>query len=153
MNNTEKAELINLLGDFCGRRDIPDLTQKSLENVYGIKKADVFVLFGGSILAGGDVLAEAIKEQIAHTYIIVGGAGHTTDTLRRVVRQKFADMETENLSEAEIFNRYIRNVYGPQGKNFLSHVDIPEEVEQAFEKLKLAFADRVREANPLYASK
>ncbi|HJB01927.1 MAG TPA: YdcF family protein, partial [Candidatus Mediterraneibacter merdavium] len=56
-----KAELINILGKFCGKRDIPNLTQKSLHSVYGIKKVDVFVLFGGSILEGGNVLAEAIK--------------------------------------------------------------------------------------------
>ena len=102
-----KAELINVLGKFCGRRDIPNLTQKSLQDVYGMKKADVFVLFGGSILEGGNVLAEAIKAQIAETYIIVGGAGHTTETLREMVGKIFDGIETKDLTEAEIFNRYI----------------------------------------------
>ncbi len=258
-----KAELINILGDFCGKRDIPNLTQKSLENVYGIKKADVFVLFGGSILEGGNVLAEAIKAQIANTYIIVGGAGHTTEALRKIFKQNLTKIKVENLTEAEIFNRYIKemyglqanylecnstncgnnitllleliqanhikcdsiilaqdatmqyrmtatlkkyvseiliinyatyqvrvieknneliyqeqplgmwsvdryitllmgevqrlsdneNGYGPRGKNFISHVDIPQEVNYAFEQLKMMFVDSIREANPLYASK
>lgn len=39
------------------------------------------------------------------------------------------------------------------GKDFLCHVDIPEEIEAAFEQLKIIFSDRIREANPLYASK
>lgn len=260
----DRAELINILGDFCGKRDIPNLTQKSLQNVYGIKKADIFVLFGGSILEGGNVLAEAIKAEVAETYIIVGGAGHTTETLREIVRQNLKEIDTKDLTEAEIFNMYIKEVhglqanyleckstncgnnitllleliqtnnikcnsiilaqdatmqyrmtatlkkytsnellvinyatyqvyviekdnelvfqkqplgmwnmdryitllmgeiprlsdddngYGPQGKNFISHVDIPQQVKYAFEELKSIFSESVREANPLYASK
>lgn len=55
------AKNINILGNFCGKRDISVLTSEQLENVYGIPQVDVMVLFGGSILAGGDVLADAIK--------------------------------------------------------------------------------------------
>ncbi|MGV3144729.1 hypothetical protein [Streptococcus parasuis] len=36
-------------------------------------------LFGGSILAGGEQLAEAIRNKLAKTYVIVGGAGHVFD--------------------------------------------------------------------------
>lgn len=42
--------------------------------------------------------------------------------------------------------------YGPKGKDFIAHVEIPPEVEKAFSELKLHYADKVREANPLYAS-
>ena len=42
------------------------------------------VLFGGNIIAGGDILAEAIQNEVAKKNIIVGGAGHTTETLRNV---------------------------------------------------------------------
>ena len=38
------------------------------------------VLFGGSIIAGGDILAEAIQNEVAKKNIIVGGA----ETLRNV---------------------------------------------------------------------
>lgn len=41
--------------------------------------------------------------------------------------------------------------YGPAGKGFIAHVDIPEEVMEAFNKLKESFD--VRDANPAYASK
>lgn len=47
----KKAKAINILGEFCGKRDI---------------------------------LAEAIQNEVAKKYIIVGGAGHTTETLRNV---------------------------------------------------------------------
>lgn len=43
--------------------------------------------------------------------------------------------------------------YGPKGKNYIAHVDIPPEVQKAFEDLKEEYGSMVREANPLYASK
>ncbi|MEC1526056.1 hypothetical protein P9D43_29115 [Neobacillus niacini] len=45
------------------------------------------------------------------------------------------------------------NGYGPNGKNYIAHVDIPVNVLKAFEELKVEYADLVRAANPLYASK
>ncbi len=54
MVKEELANNINILGSFCGKRDLPELTQKALEDKYSLKQADVMVLFGGSILAGGD---------------------------------------------------------------------------------------------------
>ena len=42
--------------------------------------------------------------------------------------------------------------YGPSGKGFISHVDIPPEVQDAFTALKEVFGGQVREANPLFAS-
>lgn len=120
-----KAELeqlaasINTLGDFCAKRDFPDLTRQALQAKTGQNQVDVFALFGGSILAGLDVLAQAITSQIAKTTIIVGGAGHTTDTLRHQVADAFADpaLSFENLkekSEAEIFQRCLAKRYGLQ---------------------------------------
>jgi hypothetical protein len=44
-----------------------------------------------------------------------------------------------------------RDGYGPAGKGFIAHVDIPADVEKAFSGLKNIFGDRIREANPLYA--
>lgn len=258
------AENINILGEFCGKRDVSKLNQKELLNKYGIEQADVMVLFGGSILAGGDIFAKAIKDKIAKKYIIVGGAGHTTETLRKEVHQEYSEIQTANLSEAEVFQKYLQNIYncqadyletestncgnnitylldllkknhiefksiilcqdatmqnrmdagirkyvtkdvniinyaayaasvidngeqltyenvihgmwkveryvnllmgeiprltdnengyGPNGKNFIAHVEIPENVKNAFEELKLVYGEKIREANPLYSSR
>jgi len=108
----QTAECINILGQFCGKRDIKELTHEQLAEQYHIDRADVMVLFGGSIAAGGDVLAQAIKRSIAKTYIIVGGAGHTTETLRRKIHQECPDIAAGELSEAEIFQQYLKNLYG-----------------------------------------
>lgn len=108
--NTAKA--INVIGKFCGLRDIEQLARSALLEKYGFEQADVFVLFGGSILAGGDILAQAIKDNISKTYVIVGGSGHTTETFRQLVHSEYPEIETTGLSEAEIFQYYLQQVYG-----------------------------------------
>lgn len=263
--NRETAAHINTLGRFCGQRDVRSLDRSSLYEAYGIDRADVMVLFGGSILAGGDVLAKAIGDRIASTYVIVGGAGHTTETLRQTVQSEYPSIRTAGLTEAQIFQKYLQEIhgceadyletrstncgnnitylldlmeekkiacksiilcqdatmqrrmdagfrkyrpdgisainyasysatvaaandhadgleiqetihgmwdidryvnllmgeiprlrddengYGPAGKGFIAHVDIPQDVENAFSALKKIYGSRIREANPLYA--
>lgn len=70
MKKEEIAEKMNILGTFLGKRDIHELSREALETKYGFSQADVMVLFGGSILCGGDVLAEAIialQKNTAHS--------------------------------------------------------------------------------------
>lgn len=258
------AQNINILGRFCGKRDIEELTAEQLYKAYGISQADVMVLFGGSILCGGDVLAQAMQNHIAKKYVIVGGAGHTTETLRVKMHEEFPAMETAGQSEAQVFAGYLKqqyglepdlleckstncgnnitylldllkengiafrsiilsqdatmqhrmeaglrkyvgeeiqiinyavydanvivkdgvlayekniwgmwdmeryislllgeiprlsddeNGYGPRGKDFIAHVDIPDEIQKAFAELCKEYSGLVREANPLFASK
>lgn len=108
------AEEINLLGSFCGPRDIDDLTQKALQEKEGIAQADAMVLFGGSIINGGDLFAQAIKNKIAKKYIIVGGAGHTTSGLRNKMAEFLPNFDLTNMTEAEIFNTYLKQKYNLQ---------------------------------------
>lgn len=264
MDMHEIAKNINMLGRFCGKRDVKRLTQEELFLTYGIHQADVMAFFGGSILCGGDILAQAIKEKVARKYVIVGGEGHTTETMRRKMHAEFPMIETKGLPEAEVFAAYLKhrygleadfleckstncgnnityllellkeqgiafesiiltqdatmqhrmeatikkyvspqvriinfaayeaevaayegklvyteeiwgmwemeryislllgeiprltddeNGYGPMGKDFLAHVEIPSEVRNAFWKLEKEYSGLVREADPLYASK
>lgn len=107
------AESINLIGDFCGQRDIEELSQEALQSKYGKKQADVMVLFGGSILCGGDMLAQAIRDKVANVYVIVGGEGHTTDALRKRMKEELPQLETDGQPEAVCFQRYIEEKYVP----------------------------------------
>ena len=257
------ANCINIISDFCGKRDIDFLTKEELYKKYNINKADIMVLFGGSIICGGDVLADAINNDIADKYIIVGGAGHTTESLRMQMRKELPDIFIDDkITEAEMFNIYINkkygfnadllelkstncgnnitymlsllkennidfnsiiicqdstmqyrmeaalrkyisddiliinyaaykvkvinindkliyekevlgmwdidryisllmgevqrlnddeNGYGPKGKDFIVHIDIPDDVMNAFFELKKEYADYIRKANPLYS--
>ena len=107
-----QAHAINILGAFCGVRDFSELSLSALYAQTGLYQADVMVLFGGSILCGGDVLAKAIHSGIAKKYMIVGGAGHTTPVLREKMQEAFPEIETDNQTEAQLFNQYLELRYG-----------------------------------------
>ena len=69
----QMAKQVNILARFLGRRDVPELTHECLMSRYGFPQADVMVLFGGSVLEGGKVLADAMRAGAAKRYVIVGG--------------------------------------------------------------------------------
>lgn len=110
MNQT--VQDINTLAHYLEKRDISCLDKTVLKQKYGIEQADVFVLFGGSIICGVDELADAIKNKIAKKYIIVGGAGHTTDTLRDTVKKFYLNINPKGLTEAEMFAYILKEKYG-----------------------------------------
>ncbi len=112
MDGKQAADDINLLGVFCGKRDIKKLVQSELFKKYQIRQADLMVLFGGSILCGGDVLASAMKNNLAKKYMIAGGAGHTTETLRQRMHLELPEIDTDDLSEAMLFTKYLNYKYG-----------------------------------------
>ena len=111
MTDIQTAEWINTLGRFCGARDVESLTRANLRERFGFEQADALALFGGSIIAGADVLALAMRENVAARYVIVGGEGHTTETLRCVVHARCPEIATTDLPEAEVFSRYMKAVY------------------------------------------
>lgn len=262
LTHAQEARDLNTLGAFLGIRDVPQLTREALYARLGSEQADVMVLFGGSILCGGDVLAEAMRAGVARHYAIVGGEGHTTQALRDRMRAWLPGWDTAGLPEAQLFAGYLQrrygltpdllecestncgnNItnllallrarglsarsfilmqdasmqrrmdaglrrhapgvaivnyaayaaqvvvrgeglgyardipgmwpvaryrallmgeiprlrddaagYGPNGRGFIAHVEIPEQVLAAFDRLCAAHGDDVREANPLYAS-
>jgi hypothetical protein len=106
------ATYINVLGNYCGVRDIPELTKQNLRNQYGFEQADLLILFGGSIPAGCDIAAQAFLNGVTKQLMIVGGAGHTTDCLRQTVRDKYPSIHTEDITEAEIMASYLSMYYG-----------------------------------------
>ncbi len=105
------AESINLLGEYLGMRDVDALKSDCICRAIGQKRANAMVLFGGSILAGGDVLAGAMSEGVADKYIIVGGEGHTTPALRQKVHALYPDFDTEGLAESQVFSGYLMRKY------------------------------------------
>ncbi|MFI3326173.1 MAG: YdcF family protein [Clostridia bacterium] len=102
---------LNILAQFCGVRDFDIFDKEKRLKAFDCDKADIMVLFGGSILCGGDILAKAINENIAKKYIIVGGAGHTTNNLREQMANLFKDLDTTNMQESELFRHYIKTLY------------------------------------------
>jgi uncharacterized SAM-binding protein YcdF (DUF218 family) len=107
MRGDSAADSINTLVRFCARRDVAALTPTLLG-----ERADVAILFGGSILAGAAVFADAIREEVAGFYLVVGGEGHSTDVLRRHLRDRTGWPDVDELTEAALFDRYLREHHG-----------------------------------------
>jgi uncharacterized SAM-binding protein YcdF (DUF218 family) len=110
---------INTLVRFCARRDVAALTSEALVSA-ALAPADVAILFGGTIAAGADVFADAMREQVASRYMIVGGQGHTTAALRRCLRQRMGWDDTGSSTEAALLDRYLRERHGLTA-DFLEH--------------------------------
>ena len=108
----DNIEAWNQLTEFCGPRDLPDLSPISIQERLATNQVDVAVLFGGSIIAGGDVFAEAIRHGIAKHYVIVGGHGHTTATLRQLMQTELSELQVTDQSEAALFQAYLKTKYG-----------------------------------------
>lgn len=105
------AAYVNALVDFCALRDVDVLTRAGAEEMAG-GRVDVVILFGGSILAGGDVLAGAIADEVAARSMIVGGQGHSTDALREATRRHLGWDDVAGLTEAALFDRYLAERHG-----------------------------------------
>lgn len=106
------VDSINILGKYLAKRDILELNQNCLQESYGFRQADLLILFGGSIPYGCDVAARGFLNGIAKNMMIAGGAGHTTDFLRRAVHDKYPDIATEGRMEADIMADYLKCKYG-----------------------------------------
>lgn len=105
------ANKLNILIDFLAKRDLDELSSRELHQKYNIDKAELCILFGGSIPEGAKIFAKAYKEQLANHYLIVGGIGHTTSYLRDFMKDSLSTYDLQNLSEAEIFNYYLQTYY------------------------------------------
>lgn len=113
MTNARLAEDLNRIAAFLGVRDVAELVPDELERSLGSRRADVMALFGGSILAGGDVLASAMRAGVARTYVVVGGAGHTTGSLRSRVRTLCPELAfADDAPEADVFAAYLESRHG-----------------------------------------
>lgn len=113
MRAANVAHDMNVLAAFLGRRDVAELSQDALEARFGFARADVMALVGGSILAGGDVMAQAMRAGVAHAYAIVGGVGHTTQDFREKVRELCPDLRfADDACEADVFAAYLRSHHG-----------------------------------------
>ena len=215
------AKNINILGQFCGKRDIEDLTAKQLEQAYQIPQADVMVLLFHDIetadLSEAQVFAEYLKyqyglepdfleckstncgnnityllellkeKQIPYKSIIISQDA-TMQRRMEAGLKKYVDDSVQIINYAAysakvivdnnrlVYEKAIRgmwnieryisllmgeiprlsddeNGYGPKGKDFIAHVEIPSEVRDAFNELCSTYSELVRKANPEYASK
>lgn len=118
MVEAEVVANLNTIVDFCANRDVGVLNRDAVHEAAD-GPLDVAVLFGGSILAGGDLFARAIADDLAARYMIVGGQGHSTDILRSTMRRRMGWDDVPDQTEATLFDRYLGERYG-------THADLME---------------------------
>lgn len=105
------ADAVNTLTQWLGKRDLPVLHKADLKASYGIEQVDVLILFGGSIPFGCDVAATAWQNGLARHLMVVGGIGHTTQSLRTKFQERFSDMAVAGRTEAGMIADYLDRAY------------------------------------------
>ena len=116
----QTAKNINTLGTFCGKRDISELTSEQLRKTYGIN----YATYSAKVIAKNSTLTYdkeiwGMWEINRYISLLLG--------------------EIPRLSDDE-------DGYGPLGKDFIAHVDIPDEVKHAFHELCNEYSELIREA-------
>jgi uncharacterized SAM-binding protein YcdF (DUF218 family) len=76
-------------------------------------RADVTLLFGGSLPDTWDQAADAVRNGATESLVLVGGVGHTTDALRRVLRDRA--LPSRGSTEADLMATYLRERHGLTG--------------------------------------
>lgn len=116
MNDLETiANKLNVISEFLAKRDIPVLNKEELKKKYRIDQADLLILFGGNILHGCELSAQAFNQGIAKRMMIVGGEGHTTDALRNIIQSRCPEFETKGKAEADMIAYYLEKRYNISG--------------------------------------
>jgi uncharacterized SAM-binding protein YcdF (DUF218 family) len=89
---------------------------------------DVLLLFGGSLPDAWDAAADLVNDGRVGTLVLVGGVGHTTDVLRRL-------LATSAGTEAELMAAYLEREHGitrallePRSRNCGENVVLAREV-------------------------
>lgn len=108
----ENISDLNVLADYLCCREIERLHPEDLKKAIGVDQADVLILYGGSIAAGIDEFADAIRNNAAKRYVISGGWGHTSETLRKTLQDLYPDLEIAEGSEAEMMAQVLEARYG-----------------------------------------
>lgn len=113
MDPLRVADRLNTIARFVGPRDLREPTMAELQRLTGRGQVDAVVLYGGSVLAGAQVLADVMRAGIARTAIISGGEGHTTATLRAQAARLYpkADLAAD-ATEADIFSAILSRCFG-----------------------------------------
>ena len=74
----QDARDFNTLAEFLARRDVPQLDAAALQNALGAPRADMVLLFGGSLPEGCRLAGQLWRAGLARKVMTIGGMGHTT---------------------------------------------------------------------------
>lgn len=117
------AAAANTIERWCAVRDVSALEPEAVYRAFGDECIDLMVVFGGGVIEAADLLAEAMRNGVAHRFAVVGGRGHSTwglsDFMRDYMRThggqaapEFAGLDVDHASEAEMIAAYLHREHG-----------------------------------------
>lgn len=112
MNISIESQMLNDINKiiaFLSKRDINDLSCKSLVDKFGIAQVDLIIILGNSIPYIAELGAKAYKNGLAKEIMLVGGIGHSTKYLiENVIKDSmYKDINVIDRSEADILSQII----------------------------------------------
>ena len=132
---------VNRIVRFLAKRSIEQLSQENLKNICGRNQADAMLVFGNDLPYTAEFASEAFKNKAAKKIIFCGGIGHSTKRLQKAVgeseRYPWTTEELEDLTEAEIYDRISRQIYGIDPENIYLDKESTNSGENAQNGLKI----------------
>jgi len=103
---------INNICNFLALRHLKTLSKKSLQDVFGISKVDVLVVFGNDLPSVAEDGCRAYEIGICDYILMSGGVGHSTETLKNKVKKinKYKDCNFGE-TEGEIYAEIAKTVF------------------------------------------
>lgn len=120
---------------------------------------------GKNIIICQDATMQRRMDACLHKYSdmqIINFAAYFTNVISENGKLKYSNLIPGMWSIHDYINLLMGEIprltddqygYGPKGRGFISHVDIPSEVQASFEELKKTFGEKIRPANPDFATK
>lgn len=135
----EQIDDINIISSFLSKRDIDFLDREILFNRFGLTKVDMLILLGNSLLYTVEIAAKAFQNKLAKELMVVGGIGHSTELLRRNVKNsvKCKDVNSNDKAEAEIIKEILSRYYKIDEKNIITENKSTNCGSNAYESLKV----------------
>lgn len=105
---------INIIARFLAVRNVNNLTREELHKHFAMEQADMLILLGNSLVHTWEEAAKAFLHGIAKAFMIVGGIGHSTDSLRHTVARHAAyrDIDVKDRPEADIIKDIVVKHWG-----------------------------------------
>lgn len=106
----QDARDFNTLAEFLARRDVPQLDAAALQNALGAPRADMVLLFGGSLPEGCRLAGQLWRAGLARKVMTIGGMGHTTAAF--LERFESALPAGHSATEGEYMKEYLQSAFG-----------------------------------------
>ena len=113
----QDARDFNTLAEFLARRDVPQLDAAALQNALGAPRADMVLLFGGSLPEGCRLAGQLWRAGLARKVMTIGGMGHTTAAF--LERFESALPAGHSATEGECMKEYLQSAFGVPEEDLL----------------------------------